>query len=563
MSPPAPAASPRPLALRAAVSSVAVFGSRLLGLLREQVFAYFFGAGREYDAFLTAFRIPNLLRDLLAEGALSTAFVTVFSGELAERGRARAFAVANAVAFWLVLLLGAVVCLGVLAAPGLVHAMAFGFDAEKAALTVQLTRLMFPFIVFVALAALAMGMLNAQGYFALPQSASTFFNLTSILVGLGCAYVLAPQYMWDLALAHPRAPAAAGSGSLWGQGASPAARAMFGMGFGTLLGGLVQWGVQMPTLWRLGWRPSPRVAHDDPALRQVLRLLAPAVVGAAAVQLSVFVNSNFASMLGDRPISWLAYSFRLVQFPIGVFGVAIMAACLPTLSQKARQKDAAGFGETLTQALELVLLLTVPAAFGLALLGEPLVRLIFEHGRFYADDTHACARALTAYAVGLPGYSALKVLQPAFVARGDAKTPMFVTLGGVAATIALNAAFVLVFGLGHVGLALSTSALATGSTLTLLVLLERGAPTLARGQLAGQAARILAAALGMAAVLGAAHAVAGPKVASYGARGAALELLVMGPVALGVYLALGRGLRVSAVVTAQNLVRRRLRRPRA
>lgn len=561
MSPPVPAASSRPLALRAAISSLAVFGSRLLGLLREQVFAYFFGAGREYDAFLTAFRIPNLLRDLLAEGALSTAFVTVFSGELAAHGRARALAVANAVAFWLVLLLGAVVCLGVLAAPWLVHAMAMGFDAEKAALTVQLTRLMFPFILFVALAALAMGMLNAQGYFALPQSASTFFNLTSILVGLGCAYALAPHYMWDLALAHGRAPAAGPTPPL-AIGASPAARAMFGMAVGTLLGGLVQWGVQMPTLWRLGWRPGPRVPHDDPALRGVLRLLAPAVVGAAAVQLSVFVNSNFASMLGDRPISWLAYSFRLVQFPIGVFGVATMAACLPTLSRQARQKDTAGFGETLTQALELVLLLTVPAAFGLALLGEPLVRLIFEHGRFHAADTEACARSLTAYAWGLPGYSALKVLQPAFVARGDAKTPMLVTVCGVAATTALNAAFVWAFGLGHVGLALSTSVLATGSTLTLLALLERSGPTLARARLFGQAARILAAALGMAAVLAAAHALAGPKAASYGARGAALELLVVGPVALGVYLVLGRRLRVGTVVLAQDLLRRRLRRPR-
>ena len=562
MPPPTPVAAARPLAHRAAISSLAVLGSRMLGLVREQVFAYFFGAGREYDAFLTAFRIPNLLRDLLAEGALSTAFVTVFSGELADKGRPRAFAVANAVGTLLALLLGLLVLVGMFAAPQLVHVMAVGFDPDKAALTVLLTRLMFPFIFFVALAALAMGMLNAQGYFALPQSASSFFNITSIFVGLAGAFALAPQYMWGLLVAHDRAPLATAHAPVPVAALAPAGWAMVGMALGTLMGGLVQGAVQLPLLWRLGWRPRPRTAFRDPAVQRVLQLLAPATVGAAAVQLSVFVNSNFASTLGDRAISWLSYSFRLMQFPIGVFGVAIMSASLPTLSRQARQKDAAGFGQTLTQALELVLFLTVPAAIGLALLGAPLVRLVFEHGRFHAADTAACANALSAYAVGLPGYSALKVLQPAFVARGDAKTPMVVTLVGVAATIGLNAVFVFVLHFGHVGLALSTSTLATGSTLALLFLLERRAPTLARARLFTQSGRILLAAAGMAGVLSFAHAAVASHPAAAGARGAAAQLCVLGPLALAVYVALGRALRVDTVTMAHDMVRRRLRRPR-
>lgn len=555
----------------AATASLAVLGSRCLGLMREQIFAYFFGASREYDAFLTAFRIPNLLRDLLAEGALSAAFVAIFVRELSQQGAPRAYHLANTVMNVLGCTLLVLTALGIFWAPGLVQLMAMGFDADKQQLTVSLTRLMFPFILFVALAAVCMGMLNAQGRFALPQSASTFFNLTSILVGLGCAYLFAPDYvtaLWQRSAADVRAAAAVGSGAmqaplwpaLWPHHlTAPPARAMVGMACGTLAGGLVQWLVQVPSLWQLGWRYRPHIAWRDPALRDVLKLMGPAVLGAAAVQLSVFINSNFASTLGDRPISWLAYSFRLMQFPIGVFGVAVMTATLPALSRHAAGHDREGFGATLTQALALVLCLTVPAAVGLVVLGEPIVRLLFEHGRFGPDDTRACAQALAAYAVGLPCYSALKIVQPAFVARGDAKTPMAVSLIGVLASVGLNVTFLKVLQLGHVGLALSTSVMATGSVAALLMLLGRREPGCDWRALCGQSCRILVAAGLMAACVMASLWACARLPGQGGAAGALLQLAVALPTAAVSYLWAGRLLHVATLSTVVTLMKKKLR----
>lgn len=556
------------MATGAAISSLAVLGSRLLGLIREQIFAYFFGASREYDAFLTAFRIPNLLRDLLAEGALSAAFVAVFVREMSQSGKERAFDLANSVVNALALTLLVLTAAGIYFAPEIVHAMATGFDADKLQLTVSLTRLMFPFILFVALAAVCMGMLNAQQRFALPQSASTFFNLTSIIVGLGCAYLLAPDYLTDLwhhghkgagdsraALAPILWPA------LWpAHLLGPPARAMVGMACGTLSGGLVQWLVQVPTLRGLGWRYRPRIRFSDPGLREVLRLMGPAVLGAGAVQLSVFINSNFASTLGDRPISWLSYSFRLMQFPIGVFGVAVMTATLPALSRHMANKDAPGFAETFTQALCLVLCLTVPAAFGLVVLGEPIVRLLFEHGRFGHPDTLACAQALGAYALGLPSYSALKIVQPAFVARGDAKTPMIVSLIGVGASVGLNYTFLFVLHLGHVGLALSTSVMASFSVAALLWVLGRRDQVCRWPALGQQTGRIVLAAAAMGAGL-----VAGlraTEAAGWGtsALGAAAQMGTLMPLAAAIYLGAGRVLGVSTLTTVTQMVAKKVGR---
>lgn len=550
----------------AATASLAVLGSRFLGLLREQIFAYFFGASREYDAFLTAFRIPNLLRDLLAEGALSAAFVAIFVRELSRHGKPRAYALANTVLNALGCTLAVITVLGIVTAPTLVHYMALGFDAEKVALTVSLTQLMFPFILFVALAAVCMGMLNAQGRYALPQSASTFFNITSILVGLGCAYALAPDYLTAL-WAHGHGGAAqGGADTVPFRGLWPAhllgapARAMVGMACGTLAGGLVQWLVQVPSLKSLGWRYRARIDFSDPALKDVLWLMAPAVLGAGAVQLSVFINSNFASTLGDRPISWLAYSFRLMQFPIGVFGVAVMTATLPALSRHAATQDAKGFGATLTQALALVLCLTVPAAFGLVLLGEPIVRLLFEHGRFGHDDTIACARALGAYALGLPSYSALKIVQPAFVARGDAKTPMMVSIAGVLLSVGLNYSFLYGLGLGHVGLALSTSVMASLSLGVLLLVMGRREPDCDWDALAGQCGRIVLASCAMAAALSLGLLACTQLGLGQGSVGALVQLSLLMPVAAGSYLAAGQLLGVSTLSTVVAMARKKVLR---
>ena len=532
-------ATARRLRRGALIASLAVLGSRVMGLVREQIFAFLFGASREYDAFITAFRIPNLLRDLVAEGALSSAFVTTYV-RAQRQGAARATYVANAVVNALVVLLLLVTGLAMLACAPLVRAMAMGFDADKVALTVMLTRLLFPFIIFLALAAVAMGMLNAAGRYAVPQSASTVFNLVSIVAGLGLATALAPETLQ--ALWQGRAPPPGGG-----------ARAMVGMAMGTLLGGLAQWLFQMPALWATGYRWRPVWDLKDPDFRQVLRLMGPALIGAAAVQFNVFVNSNFASTLGDRAISWLSYAFRLMQFPIGVFGVAVMSATLPTLSSQHAAGAPQRFSATLSEALQLVMLLTLPAALGLWLLGEPIIALIYQHGRFSATDTAATARALGGYALGLPAYAALKILQPACVAMGDARTPMRVSLAAVGLNVALN--FVLVRGLaaGHLGLALSTSGMAIGNALALLWLLRRRLQTLALGRLCGQVVRMGVAGAAMGLTAWAWHAHWGGS----GSLAAGRELAGAIPLCALVYAGVARGLRVQALLGLQGLLRRR------
>src|SRR5213593_3803654 len=475
------------LARRAGVVSAAVLASRVLGLVREQVFAVFFGAGRELDAFITAFRIPNLLRDLFAEGALSAAFVTTFTWRLEHDGEAAAWRLANLVVNALAIVVGAITLAGIWFAPALVTAIAPGFAdiPGKVELTVALTRIMFPFLLLVALAAVAMGILNTRHIFGVPAAASAFFNLGSIAGGLGCTAWLAPGYL----------------AGVLGRGPAPdpglVTRAMTGMAIGTLVGGLLQLLVQVPSLWRVGFRYRPLLALRDPGLRQVMRLMAPATVGAAAVQVNVFVNNNFASYLGNGPVSWLNVAFRFMQLPIGLFGVAIGTVTLPVVSRHGARGDTRALGGTVRQALELVALLCLPAAVGLGLLGVPVIGLIYEHGRFGAADTAAAAAALAGYAVGLAGYAGIKVLAPSFYALGDARTPMLVSVLSIGVNWVLNWIFVRRLGFGHLGLALATSAVALGNFALLYVFLRRRI-----GRFGGRSAfgRIAAATLVMAAV---------------------------------------------------------------
>lgn len=532
----------------AAVSSIAVMGSRVMGLLREQIFAYFFGASREYDAFLTAFRIPNLLRDLLAEGALSSAFITIFSKDCQKLGTRHAFRVANYVINALALLLIVLVAMGIWFAPSIVHVIAVGFDPAKAALAAQLTQIMFPFILFVALSAVAMGMLNAQEHYGLPQSASTFFNLVSIFGGLSCAYLFAPDYMQTL-WQH---------GVMQAHASGQASRAMMGMAVGTLLGGATQLFIQIPTLMRLGYRWRPVVDWHDPSFRAVLRLMGPAVIGAAAVQVNVFVNSNFASLLGDRPISWLNYAFRLMQFPIGVFGVAVMTAALPALSRHIAAEDFSGFGTTLTRAMELVWALTLPATVGLAVLGEPIIRLIYEHGRFDHADTVATAAALAAYALGLPAYAAMKIVQPAYVAMGDARTPMYTSMIAVVFNAAMNFFFVKILQIGHAGLALSTSLMSVTNVSVLILLLEWRTPTLERRELGKQLLLTLIASAWMGGVGYAVYRFLQTEGLSAGGRGAILELGLAIPLCVVNYFVAARVLKLSALNAIVGIFKRRL-----
>lgn len=442
------------IARNAGVVSLAVMASRVLGLVRDQVFAAFFGAGLQYDAFLTAFRIPNLLRDLFAEGALSAAFVTTFSQVLESKGKDEAERLSNRVATAMVLVIGAISIVAWFYASAIVYWLAPGFFAVpgKGELTVYLTRIMIPFLLLVALAAQAMGILNANNRFAIPSLASAFFNIGSIAGGLALGFWLAP---------------------------SIGISAIEGMAYGTLIGGFLQFAVQWPSLRRLGFRYRPMLDVADPGLRQIVMLMAPAIVGVAAVQINVFVNTNFASAIVDAttgrvlngPVSWLNYAFRFMQFPIGVFGIAIATATLPALSRSAARENIAEFRETLTHSLVLTFLLCVPSAFGLIVLGRPIVALIFEHGKFTSFDTVQTADALAAYSVGLAGYAAVKVLSPAFYALKDARTPMLVSVGSIAVNYYMNS--LLVQRYGHVGLALSTSVVALVNFILLLFFLRR------------------------------------------------------------------------------------------
>jgi len=470
------------VARNAGIISLAVMASRVLGLVRDQVFAALFGAGLQYDAFLTAFRIPNLLRDLFAEGALSAAFVTTFTQTLQSKGKEAAILLWNRVATLIILFITAISILAWIYAPAIVEVLAPGFFLVpgKADLTIELTRIMIPFLLLIALAALAMGMLNAFNVFGLPALASAFFNVGSIAGGLLLGYILGPSI-----------------------GLAP----IVGMAYGTLIGGFLQLCVQWPSLLRRGISYRPMVSLSDPGVRQIIRLMGPAIIGTAAVQINVFVNTRFASTIIDPvtsaaangPVSWLSYAFRFMQFPIGVFGVAIATAALPPLSRSTANPDYSEFRQTLSHSLALVFLLCIPSAVGLLVLGEPIVALIFERGKFTGFDTVQTANALAAYSIGLAGYAAIKVLSPGFYALNDARTPMLISLGSVAINYVMNSLLVGPF--GHVGLAFSTSAVALINFLLLALFMRRKLGRLGGRRLGSTVWRIIVASAAMAAVV--------------------------------------------------------------
>jgi len=394
------------IARSAGVIGIAVMCSRLLGLVREQVFAGMFGAGTAYDAFVVAFRIPNLLRDLFAEGALSAAFVTVFSDYDTNRSREETWQLAANVLTFFAIALSVISLLGIWLAEPIVMLMADEYAAVegKIALTTSLTRIMMPFLIFISLAAVAMGILNSKGRFFVPAMASTFFNLGSIVGGVSLALVL-PRYGYP---------------------------AITGMAIGTLVGGFLQLAIQMPSLKAIGFSFRPRLRITDPGLQRILKLMIPATVGLSAVQINIFINTKFASSCVEGSVSWLSYAFRLVQLPIGVFGVTFSIAMMPLLARHAAEKNIPEMRTTLISSLVMVLALTVPATAGLILLSEPIVRLIFERYAFSSADTLATAQALALYAVGLFAYSSNKVLVPAFYALDKPKFPViasFIAIG--------------------------------------------------------------------------------------------------------------------------------------
>jgi putative peptidoglycan lipid II flippase len=417
------------IARAAGTVSLAVFASRILGLVREQVFAGLFGAGYAFDAFVVAFRIPNLLRDLFAEGALSSAFVTVFTDYEQRLGLDETWRLANNVIFCFTLFLSLVVLGGMIFAPDIVGVMApdFGAVPGKLPLTTLMTRIMFPFLILVSLAALAMGILNTKGKFFVPSLASSFFNLGSIVVGV------------SLALAAPRL------------GMEP----IVGMAWGALAGGLLQLAGQLPLLWRVGYRLSFVLNLKEPGLLRVLKLMLPAVVGLSATQINVFINTFYASSCAQGSISWLNYAFRLFHLPTGLFGVALMIATLPVVSRHAAHKDLDALREALQSSLSLAVLVTLPAACGLIFLAQPIIALIYQHGQFTALDTQQTAAALVLYSLGLVAFAGVKIMVPVYYALDDTRIPVlgsFLTVGANLACIQLTLA-----PLQHLAIALSTS----------------------------------------------------------------------------------------------------------
>ena len=453
----------------AGVIALAVLMSRILGMVRLQVFAALFGAGRLMDVFFIAFRIPNLLRDMVGEGALSTAFVTTFSKTIAREGDQSAWRLANKVVTLTAVGVSALVVLGIAVAPWLVALLGWGFDPAKAALTVELTRVMYPFILIVSLAALVMGMLNARNVFGVPALASTFFNLGFIITGAGVGWWLDPHF---------------------------GPKAVLGLAIGVLVGGVLQLGVQIPSLLRFGYRYRPDFRWRDPGVKAMLLIMGPSVIAASTVQVNVVVNSAFASTLGNGPISWLGYAFRLMQFPIGMFGVALGTVSLPMLSRLAVAGDLERLRSELARGLRMVFFLTVPAAIGLIVLAGPIVSVLYQHGRFTAYEAHQTAGALRFYSLGLCGYAALKVLVNAFYAVDRRRTPMEVSLSAMGLNLLLCWLTTQQWHWGARGLAFSTAMVATVNFLVLYALMRRHL-----GRLDSRAMLVMFARLGLAGAL--------------------------------------------------------------
>lgn len=459
------------LARSAGVVGAATMTSRVLGLVREQVLAYWFGASDAMDAFLVAFRVPNLVRDLFAEGAMSAALVPTFSKTLAMEGRERAWRLGNSVMNALVLATGTVVLAAVVFAPLLVHWLAGDFAAVpgKFELTVTLTRIMTPFLVLVAVAAACMGMLNSLNVFFVPALAPAMFNVAAIAIGVGLI------------------PVAIGAG----------VQPILAMAVGTLVGGIGQVLLQWPALRAQGFRYRPSLDLGDPGLRQVLVLMGPGVVGLAATQLNVFVNTIVATGEGTGAVSWLTYAFRLMYLPIGMFGVSIATATTPALARLVAAGDTKAMRSTLSSAVSLMLTLNVPATLGLVVLATPIVRLLLERGRFTPEDTAATAAAVQLYAVGLVGYSVVKILSPAFYALGRSRTPAAVGVAAVLLNAVLSVSTAPLF--GYRGIALSASIAALFNAGTLLFLLRRSLHGLELGRVVSTLARTIVAGAAMAA----------------------------------------------------------------
>jgi putative peptidoglycan lipid II flippase len=406
----------------ATVSSMTLL-SRILGFIRDFFIARAFGAGAATDAFFVAFRLPNLLRRMFAEGAFSQAFVPILGEYRNRRGPDDTRALIDRVATLLALTVSVITVLGIIGAPFIIYVSAPGFaaDADKFELTVALTRITFPYILFMSLVAMAGGILNTFSRFAIPAFTPVLLNVSFIAMSVFAAPWFDPPV---LALA-----------------------------WAVFIGGILQLMLQGPALMRIGMLPRIKLDLHDPGVRRIFKLMLPAVLGVSVSQISLLINTIFASFLESGSVSWLYYADRLMEFPAGLLGVALGTILLPSLSRSHADGDGGEFSGLLDWGLRLTLMLTLPAALALALLATPLIATLFHHGQFTAHDVMETRSALLAYSVGLAGLILVKVLAPGFYSRQDIRTPVKIALGVLVLTQLMNLVFVRLF--AHAGLALS------------------------------------------------------------------------------------------------------------
>jgi putative peptidoglycan lipid II flippase len=433
--------SSRTLVRSAGAMGIMTLLSRVLGYLRDLLLASILGAAGSSDAFIIALRIPNMLRRLVGEGALTAAFVPVFSRRLKEGGRQAAGELLGralgTLSFVLVLLATA----GVLLSPLVVRMVAFGFSrtAEKWDLTVALNRLMFPYLVFIGLAALAMGALNSLRSFAVPAFTPVLLNLSIITAAL-----------------------------VWGRTMEQPAYAFAG---GVLVGGFLQLAFQLPFLARRGMSLRPRLGFGDPHVRRIALLMVPGVFGVAVHQITVIVDAQFASFLVNGSVSWLYYADRVTELVLGVFAISVSTVVLPTLSRQVLDNDGERIRDTLSLALRLIAFITIPATIGLLLLRLPIITVLFQRGEFTSADAVSTSQALLGYCLGLLPFAAVKVLAPAFYAHQDTATPVKVAALSLLVHVGLCATLVGSF--QHFGIALATSLSSGLNTVLLMWLLRR------------------------------------------------------------------------------------------
>ena len=409
----------------AGVVSIAVMVSRLLGLARETAIGYYFPSKTSADPFYLAFRIPNFLRDMFGEGILSKAFITTFLATEAEDGEEAAWNLTNRIFNLAFLILIGIIVLGIIFAPVIVDVLArdnfdrnldnvehFGFDS-KIELAVYLTQLMFPYLLFVSFAAIAMGLLNSKGRFGIPACASTFFNVSSVAVGIS------GYYLFPLIEIHP----------------------VTGMAIGVIVGGIAQFLIQVPSMYRVGYRYRPLLSLRDPRVLQVLHLIGPAVLGVAAVQVNLLTNTFFITS-DSGWLTWITRAYRVMHLPIGIFGVAISTVALPQLAKLVAAGETENFRNALSYSLRLMLVLTIPAGIGLMVLSEPICRLLYEWGATLEEDTIETAALLFVYAFGLCGFSMLKIVTDGFYAYKDIRAPVIVSICAVVLNICLNYLFI-------------------------------------------------------------------------------------------------------------------------